>query len=143
AVDPTEGDTSVRSARVPVRVALRISGEDLGLTEPLHFRTTKPPPWGRVRTRRRGHKTLHDNDLCAHDACFWATIPMSGDQSTVSASEQVRRLRRRRADWSPKEGVMQQESEFEAVREYHVWGVENGRDRYCPFDTFEEAEEAR
>lgn len=38
---------------------------------------------------------------------------------------------------------MQTDSEFEAVREYHVWGVENGRDRYCPFETFEEAEEAR
>jgi len=38
---------------------------------------------------------------------------------------------------------MQTDSEFEAVREYYVWGVENGRDRYCPFETFEEAKEAR
>ncbi|HKX46976.1 MAG TPA: hypothetical protein VJP77_09765 [Planctomycetota bacterium] len=38
---------------------------------------------------------------------------------------------------------MQSDSEFEAVREYHVWGVENGRLSYCPFATFEEAEEVR
>lgn len=36
-----------------------------------------------------------------------------------------------------------QDSQFEAVREYHVWGVENGRRSYCPFETFEEAEEVR
>ncbi len=38
---------------------------------------------------------------------------------------------------------MQTDSMFEAVREYHVWGVENGRRSYCPFETFEEAEEVR
>lgn len=33
--------------------------------------------------------------------------------------------------------------QFSIVREYQVWGVQNGEERYCTFDTFEEAEEVR
>jgi hypothetical protein len=36
-----------------------------------------------------------------------------------------------------------QDPQFEMIREYRVWGVEKGHSCYCPFDTYEEAENVR
>ncbi len=36
-----------------------------------------------------------------------------------------------------------EDPQFTMRREYHVWGVENGHQCYCPVDNFEQAEEVR